>query len=96
MSKAARTLTATAPDGTPVSVNVGPKRVVGAIRIMDVSGWGAEYLAAHGPWLVTVHKTLANAVTGSNGSPTWNGTTRHAVEIGTDDQPVGTWIPASK
>lgn len=87
-----RTITATAPDGTQVSVNVGAKRVVGAIRITGApGGWGDG-----SKWLVTVHKTLPNAITGPNQTPVWNSYPRWAVEIGTDDQPVGRWLPASK
>lgn len=64
-----RTITATAPDGTTVSINVGPTRVVGAIRITDGSrleggGWGRD---GSEKWLVTVHKTLPNAITGPPG-----------------------------
>lgn len=87
-----RTITATAPDGTEVRVNVGPKRAVGAIRITDF-GTAA---AGGRRWLVTVHKTLPNAITGPNQTPMWNSYTRWAIEIGADDQAVGKWLPASK
>lgn len=89
-----RTLTATAPDGQTVTANVGPTRTVGAIRIMDTTGFtGCDPTDR---WLVTVHKTLTNAVTGPNQTPAWNGHTRYAVAIGTDDQPVGRWVPCTK
>jgi hypothetical protein len=88
-----RTITATAPDGAQVSINVGPKRDVGAIRITD---FGADAFGAGDRWLVTVHKTLPNAITGPNQTPAWNTYKRHAIAIGADDQPVGRWLPASK
>jgi hypothetical protein len=86
MATTKRTITATAPDGTEVSVNVGPKREVGAIRVTDLFG----------ELLVTVHKTLPNAITGPNQTPIWNSCRRWAIEIGADDRPVGRWLPASK
>lgn len=91
-----RQITATAPDGTQVTINVGPKRVVGAIRIMDVSTWGAEYTARHGAWYITVHKTVENAITGPNQTPMWNKHTRWAIAIDANDQASGAWLPASK
>ncbi len=86
---ATRTLTATAPDGTKVEINVGAKRAVGAIRITDFSAFGDG-------WLVTVHKTIDNAITGPNQTPEWNSFTRWAIEIDADDQTTGKWLPASK
>lgn len=89
-----RTITATAPDGTEVSVNVGRTRQVGAIRITDAQaagGWGDG-----SRWLVTVHRTMPNAVTGPNQTPAWNSFPRWAVEIDADDRPAGEWFPASK
>lgn len=92
-----RRITATAPDGARVeSDGLGPKRVVGAIRIMDTRSWGAEHVAKWGPWLVTVHRTLDLAITGPNQTPAWNHHTRWAIAIGDDDQPTGDWVPASK
>lgn len=82
-----RAITATAPNGTQVSTNVGPKRAVGAIRVMQ---W------PDGTYLVTVHKTLNNAITGPNQTPAWNSYPRHAIEIGANDQTVGPWFGASK
>lgn len=88
-----RTITATAPDGTEVSVNVGAKRAVGAIRITDAlasGGWGDG-----SRWLVTVHKTLPNAITGPNQTPAWNRFPRWAAPVAEGDA-VGGWLPASK
>jgi hypothetical protein len=93
MATAKRTLTATAPDGEIVTVNVGPKRQVGAIRITDASsrgGWGDG-----SKWLVTVHQTLELAVTGPNQTPAWNSFPRFATAIDAADQP-GEWFGASK
>lgn len=90
-----RTITATAPDGTQVSTNVGAKRAVGAIRIMDTRAWGAEHVARFGPWLVTVHRTLDLAVRGSNQTTAWNGYTRWAIEIDANDKPAGQWFGAN-
>lgn len=81
-----RTITATAPDGATVSINVGPKRAVAAIRITKLCG----------EWLVSAHKTLPNAITGPNQTPCWNGAERHAIEIGAGDAPVGPWYGATK
>jgi hypothetical protein len=91
-----RTITATAPDGTTVSANVGPTRVVGAIRItcgdkIDGGSWGDG-----SRWLVTVHKTLANAITGPNQTPMWNHCQRWAIAINDNDQATGEWMGASK
>lgn len=86
MATKSRTITATAPDGTPVSVNVGPTRQVAAIRIIHLSGG----------WAVTVHKTVEAAITGPNQTPMWNTCTRWALPIGADDQPAGPWLPATK
>lgn len=91
-----REITATAPDGTTVTARVGVKRVVGAIRIMDTRPWGQAEVDQHGPWLVTVHKTLPNAITGPNQTPAWNSNKRWAIEIDSDDQPTGPWLGASK
>jgi hypothetical protein len=92
-----RQITATAPDGTTVqSTGLGAKRAIGAIRIMDTRSWGAEHVAKWGPWLVTVHKTLENAITGPNQTPEWNSYTRWAIAIDENDQPVGEWFGASK
>ena len=86
-----RTITATAPDGTEVGVNVGPKRAVGALRILAHPGAWSDGTK----WLVTVHKSLELAVTGSNETPAWNRWERHAVVI-EGDVPVGEWIPCRK
>lgn len=93
---AQRTITATAPDGTVVTANVGAKRVVGAIRITDFGTGREGWAADEHNWLVTVHKTLPNAITGPNQTPMWNSFKRYAIEIGADDQPVGPWLGASK
>ena len=83
-----RAITATAPDGTPVATTgLGAKRVVGAIRIMQ---W------PDGTHLVTVHKTLDNAITGPNQTSVWNKYSRWAIAIDENDQPVGPWLAASK
>jgi hypothetical protein len=87
-----RMITVTTPTGQVESVNVGPKRAVGAIRITD---FGHDATGAQ-VWLVTVHKTLPNAITGPNQTPAWNSYKRYAIEIGADDQPTGEWLPASK
>lgn len=87
-----RQITATAPDGTPISVNVGPARQIAAIRITG----GFESTKSNGQWLVTVHKTLPNAITGPNQTPCWNGSPRWAIAIDENDQPVGPWLAASK
>jgi len=88
---ATRTLTATAPDGTQVSTNVGAKRVVGAIRITAAPAgetWNGS------PWLVTVHRSLDLAIKGSNQTTAWNSFTRWAIAID-QDQAVGPWLGAS-
>lgn len=83
---AKRTITLTGPEGQPISVNVGPSRQVGAIRITHLSDC----------WAPSVHRTLANAVTGPNQTPMWNGCTRWAIAIDVNDQPAGDWLPATK
>ena len=88
-----RWITLTAPDGTTVeTTGLGKDRKVGAVRIM----WFTEDFGGGARWLTTVHKTLANAITGPNQTPQWNGLTRWAIEIDENDQPVGTWVPATK
>ena len=83
-----RQITATAPNGrTVTTTGLGAKRTVGAIRIM---------VLPDGDHLVTVHKTLTNAITGPNQTPVWNKYPRWAIEIGADDKPVGPWLGASK
>ncbi len=89
MSTAAkRQITATAPNGRTVeTTGLGAKRVVGAIRVM---------VLPDGDHLVTVHKTLQNAITGPNQTPIWNKYPRWAIAIDENDQPVGKWFGASK
>ncbi len=89
-----REITVTAPDGETITVRVGAKRVVGAIRLMDVRDRGGDW--AQWTWIDSVHKTLENAITGPNQTPNWNTIPRVAIAIGADDQPVGDWLPASK
>jgi len=99
-----RKITATAPDGLTVeSDGLGPKRVVGAIRICahprwdgtPTTGWGGWN--GHGEkWLVTVHKSLEHAITGPGQAAEWSRWERWAIAIDENDQPVGDWYPASK
>jgi hypothetical protein len=89
-----RTIAATAPDGTAVSVSVGPRRAVGAIRITNFT-WRKQEDGSPW-WVVSVHKSLELAITGSNQTPEWNSCPRWAIAIGPDDQPAGTWQAASK
>jgi len=86
-----RVITATAPDGAKVSVSVGAKRAVGAIRIT-----GGFQVDENGQWLVTVHKTIEAAVTGPNQTPAWNKRARWSIVIDENDQAVGEWLPAHK
>lgn len=94
MTAKSRTIAVTAPDGEVVEINVGAKRVVGAIRLMDVRNATGGFKGQ--TWIDTVHKSLPNAITGPNQTPMWNRFPRVAIEIGADDQPVGEWLPASK
>lgn len=91
-----REITVTAPDGESITIRVGAKRQVGAIRLMDVRKATGDFAAAGATWIDTVHKSLPNAITGPNQTPMWNRFPRVAIEIGADDQPVGDWVPASK
>jgi hypothetical protein len=86
-----RTITATAPDGQSVSVNVGPTRAVGAIRI---TGFTCQDGTTE--WMVTVHKTLLNAIAGPNQTPAWNNKIRWAIAIDAADQAAGGWAYATK
>lgn len=88
-----RQITATAPDGTQVTVNVGPKREVVAIRI---TGGFPTDVDDNGQWIVSVHKSLDAAITGPNQTPMWNNRARWAVAIDANDQASGAWLPASK
>lgn len=105
MASKSRTITATTPDGYQVSVNVGPKRQVGAIRILAAkdwdgsgdTGWGSWQGRGQGvKWIVTVHRTLELAVKGSNETTAWNGGERWAIVIDENDQPAGAWVPAPR
>lgn len=49
-----------------------------------------------GEYLVTIHKTLENAITGPNQTPEWNQYKRYAIAINENDAPVGPWLGASK
>lgn len=89
-----REITVTAPDGEIVTIRVGAKRQVGAIRLMDVRKAVDCFVGQ--TWIDTVHRTVTNAITGPNQTPEWNNFPRWAIEIGADDQPVGEWLGASK
>lgn len=80
---AKRTIQFTAPDGQPLSVNVGPKRKVSAIRVLDFTGEAGD-----SNWLISIHGTVQAALTGPNQTPMWNRFPRHVLIIGEDDQPT--------
>lgn len=83
---AKRTINFTAPDGTPLSVNVGPKRQVSAVRVLDYQAFDP---AAEGVdrWMISVHGTVMAAVKGPNQTPSWNVMPRHVLLIEEGDQP---------
>lgn len=80
---AKRTITFTAPDGQSLSVNVGPKRNVSAIRVLDFTGEDGD-----GTWLISIHGTVQAALTGANQTPMWNSFPRYVLVIDDNDQPT--------
>lgn len=80
---AKRTINFTAPDGTPLSVNVGPKRHVSAIRVLDFTSEDGDGTG----WLISIHGTVQAALTGPNQTPMWNRFPRHVLLIEEGDQP---------
>jgi len=84
---AKRTINFTAPDGTPLSVNVGPKRQVGAVRALDVRPFEAD-AEGRQRWIISVRGTVTAAIKGPNQTPSWNRMPRHVLLIDDNDQPT--------
>jgi hypothetical protein len=83
---AKRTINFTAPDGTPLCVNVGPKRQVSALRVLDYRGFDPTAEGVN-RWMISIHGTVTAAIKGPNQTPSWNVLPRHVLLIEEGDQP---------